>query len=123
MRYKIEYVGHGIANRFPQGLIRIHKKLLQPKFQPLFLEILDHEKKHTDVGYTIDDFKLDMKGFRNKSLYRYFVLTTPSSWIQFSPMLRANGIWYFDMTLMMSYGVAFLIILLILFFYHNHVYI
>ena len=101
MTYKIEYTKYGIANRFNGERIEIHQKLREKRFRPLLLEILEHEKQHTDTGYSLTDLKLDLNGFKNKKLYRQFILTTPSSWVQFSPMYKSHGKWYFDITLIL----------------------
>lgn len=118
MKYKIELVNHGIANRFPDGVIQIHKKMAKDLiYRPLLREIIEHEMYHTDTGYSWHDFKLDLKGFKNKGLYRRFVLTTPSAWVQFSPVYKANKRWYFDMTLLISYSIIIVFILIIYFLY------
>lgn len=95
--FEINLVNYGIANRFPNNYIEIHKKLDTPQYYPLFLEILEHEKKHTDKGFSFVDIALDFKGFENKKLYRKFILTTPSSWIQFSPIYKnSKGKYFLD---------------------------
>ena len=102
-QYKIEYVNHGIANRYSHNRIEIHKGLLTMEYVPLFTEILLHEMHHSDSSYSMEDFKLDAKGFKHSGLYRKFILTHPSSWIQFSPVYPSNGRWFWDITLLIFY--------------------
>lgn len=106
-QFSIEFVNHGIANRFSDNRIEVHSKLLRPQFKDLLREILNHEKIHQTGNYGLYDFKLDLRGFKNKELYRYFILTTPSSWLQFLPIYPSKGKIYFDVALLASWG-AFL---------------
>lgn len=96
MKEKINYVGTGIASRFPNNKIELHRKLLREDYRPLKEEIIEHEKKHTTKGYHWRDFCLDVRGFKHKWLYLKFILTTPSSWTQFLPISKRENTIYVD---------------------------
>lgn len=100
----LESSSKGIANRF-DNRIEIHKKLFLPKYKPLFNEIIKHEIEHSDKWWTFRDLRHDISPFKNKWMYRKFILTTPSSWIQFSPIYPSQGMWYLDITLLIFYAV------------------
>lgn len=105
-KFKIIKVNKGIANRFPNSVIEIHGKLYLPEYSELLLEIIAHEKEHTD-SWTVKDIALDIVGFRHKIKYAKFILTTPSSWWQFIPIYKAqDGQYYYDITLMLFYGLT-----------------
>lgn len=104
--FNIEYVNWGIANRFPNKQICLNKRLQDPEYSELHDEIIQHEMEHTDTGYSLKDFKLDLKGFKNKKLYRKFILKNPSSWIQFSPLIVYEGRIYFDINLLLFWGLT-----------------
>ena len=101
-KFKVKLVDYGIANRYPNKLIEINKKLfIRPEFKPLFEEIVKHELSHTDQGYSFSDFRLDMRGFKNRKLYWKFILSTPSSWLQFSPIYKSSeGKWFIDLSIL-----------------------
>jgi hypothetical protein len=94
-KLKIIYVDYGIANRY-DSYIEIHSKLLQLEYAILLKEIIEHEKAHTSKKYSMKDLALDLKGFENKRLYTKFVLSTPSSWVQFSPIYKSRSKCYWD---------------------------
>ena len=97
-RFKINFVDYGIANRFPNKLIEVHNKLAQLEYGPLYDEIIAHEKSHSDSTYSFHDLRLDTLGFKNRMLYWKFILTTPSAWLQFSPIYKSQTTkkFYFD---------------------------
>ena len=107
-KFKIYYVKYGIANRMKNQIIEVHQKLLCEKYKPLLLEIVEHEMKHSDKGYSRKDFILDTKGFKHRRLYNLFIITTPSAWLQFSPLYYSRGKWYWDWS-------VFLLFILIMF--------
>lgn len=113
MRYIIDYVDYGIANRFPNRRIEINKALLQKRYKPLLKEIIAHEKAHTDKGFSSHDLWLDMQGFKNKALYNSFIIRHPSAWLQFSPFYRSKQQWYFDVSLSIFWGILILEMVLI----------
>ena len=106
MKYTIKAVNYGIANRFPGYYIEYHKKLDQPAYKKLKKEIIEHEKKHSDKGYDIEDLINDFVGFFEKKLYYKFILTTPSSWIQYFPLYRSRNKWYIDPMLTLIYIIT-----------------
>lgn len=95
-KWNIEYKNWGIGNRFPNYRIELHKKLKTPRYLQLHDEILKHEKSHTDSGYSIKDLGLDCWWVKNSGRYWEFILTTPSSWVQFLPVYSSKGKWYLD---------------------------
>ena len=109
MSFKVEYVKYGIANRFPNNRIEIHEKLATLKYAPIHEELIQHEKDHTDKVYSGRDLLLDLSGFRNKQLYYHFIFTTPSSWVQYSPLYYSKGKWYWDIGLLMVWAFGIFI--------------
>ena len=100
----VEFVSKGIANRFDDR-IEVHEKLTLPRYKPLLIEIIKHELNHSDRWWSIYDLRHDIGAFKNRGMYWRFVLTTPSSWIQFLPIYPSKGKWYFDITLIIFYIV------------------
>jgi hypothetical protein len=109
----IEYVNFGIASRYGSGLIEINKKLLEPEYEDLLNEILNHELAHSN-NYGIRDLALDIKGFKHKKQYWTFVLTTPNSWVQFIPINYRNRTLIFDRTIFIGWAIGFVLLLIIL---------
>jgi hypothetical protein len=113
-KIKILQVNKGIANRFPNGLIEINKKLSSDRYSDLYNEIITHEVSHSDIGWEFKDFMLDLRGFKNKKKFWQFVFTTPNSWWQFLPIYKSSyGFWFFDITLLLTYGFLAVLIGLI----------
>lgn len=108
-KFKIYFVDYGIANRFSNYTIEIHKKLRQPQFAPLLKEIIEHEKKHTDKGFNWKDFLLDLNGFRNKRLYNKFIISTPTAWVQFVPLYYSRDRYYWDWSVFFLWILAIII--------------
>lgn len=111
--FLITYVNYGIASRYPNKEIDINYKLKNPKYRKLLREIIEHEKKHTDKGYSNYDFALDMEGFKNKGLYWHFILNHPSAWLQMLPMVIRKGRMFFDINVFILWICSILIIWLI----------
>jgi hypothetical protein len=114
MKEKIKYVGTGIANRFSENRIELHKKLKREAYKPLRKEIIAHEKQHSPLGYHWRDLWLDLKGFRHKWLYWKFILTTPSSWTQFSPIMKREDTLYVDPSVSILWVIAIGVIIWII---------
>jgi hypothetical protein len=108
--YNIQYTKFGIANRFPDYRIEINQGLKEPKYAPLLKEILAHEKRHTDLGVKWGDVQLDMEGFKNRGLYWNFILTHPSSWMQFLPLYPSEKKTYFDLTVLILWVILIVVI-------------
>ena len=102
----ITYVRYGIANRFSDGGIELHDKLKEPRWKRLHDKIVDHEKGHSD-GCTLSDFRHDLGWLgRERWLWWLFLLTTPTSWIQLSPVYPHLGRWYVDCNLTILWVVT-----------------
>jgi len=103
----IKHIPYGIASRIGD-CIYVHTDLI--KYPKLYNAILNHELEHTS-GYCLKDLALD---FRNKGLsghkkdYWKFMFTTPSAWLQLSPLLMYDKKTTFDITLFLFYGLAML---------------
>ena len=86
----ITYVGWGIANII-NGRLYMHKKLKEPEYKDLKRKILEHEKGHNKCDrYTIWDMIHDTKHTRIDLDLVYFIFSTPSALIQFSPIIYHN---------------------------------
>lgn len=110
-KFQIIRTNKGIANRFNNGVIEINEKLFDSGYENLLKEILQHEKEHSDIGWNCKDFMLDLRGFKNRQLYTSFIITTPNSWWQFLPLYKSSfGKYYWDISLLLSYGAMAIII-------------
>lgn len=114
--FLIEYVSYGIANRFSGNRIEINKKLLQSQYKPIYYELIEHEKAHSDKSWCLDDFAMDLQGFENRWLYNKFILTTPSSWVQLSPIYLSKGKIYWDITLIIFWFIVIMILVIGIFY-------
>lgn len=108
-QWDITYTPWGIANRFNGRTIQLNTALKQKKWARLHDSILEHEKAHTS-GWGWKDVALDLKPFPHKQDYRLFILTHPSSWVQFIPVWRFRRQWYIDLTLCIFYAICATII-------------
>lgn len=104
---KIVKRNYGIADRFSDGTIEIHKKL--DYYPELKTALLKHERGHTHSNrVTKKDFIHDMTTNSQvpmKKMIR-FLVTTPSAWVQFLPIYytKRRG-WIKDDNLLIFYGV------------------
>jgi len=97
---RIIYSDKGIASRFGNSIV-LNKKLKQKKYKKLHDEIIEHELGHTSNGFSWHDFKHDLNWVQHKKLYWKFILTTPKSWFQFSPIYYHFGEPYVDLSLIL----------------------
>lgn len=95
---EVKYIDYGIGNRVGDK-IYLHKKLKNnPKLHDA---VLRHEREHNSDP-NISDLKLDL---RNEHLdgirgtFYWFVLSHPSTWVNFSPIMKLNGKWCIDINL------------------------
>lgn len=85
---------------------------LMKKDVVLYLEILDHEMKHSS-GFLWKDIILDLKNENLRGLkWRYykFILTNPSSWTEFLPFFVYEGRIAINPLISMLYGIFLIII-------------
>jgi hypothetical protein len=109
-RIRIEYSDTGIASRIGDTIV-INKKLQQFD-QVLYSSILLHEYEHTS-GFTFKDFLMDLKVEHIKDYrgrYYWFILTHPSSWTEFLPIIKFHGHWVINPSLLMFQGLMLLAI-------------
>jgi len=110
---RIKYIDYGTGNRVGKT-IYLNRKLKQ--YPRLHDAILNHEKKHTE-GYGFADFGLDL---RNEDLegmkwnYYKFVFTTPGAWIQLSPIMKLDGRWCIDFSLLIFWKLILITFLAIM---------
>lgn len=107
-----KYISYGIGNRVGD-IIYLNKKL--KKFPKLHKAVLKHEKNHTS-GWSLKDFFMDLhikelEGVRGD--YYKFILTHPSSWVNFSPFLKLEDTWCFDINIT-CYWIFVILYILIL---------
>jgi hypothetical protein len=97
----------GIANHLGEYIeVNRHLKTDCPE---LYDEIVKHELAHTEEkGFNKKDFVLDMTGVNNLSLMR-FMFKHPKSLVQFSPIIKAQGKFYYDINLIIIYAVMLFI--------------
>lgn len=83
----VKWVNWGIANVI-NGRIYIHKKLKKSEYRNLRKKILAHERQHDiENRYTLTDMMQDAKHTNIDLDLIFFIISTPSSWLQFSPIL------------------------------------
>jgi len=108
-KIKIVETEWGIANRFPNGVIEIHKDL--KSFPALHKAILKHERSHTNKEFSWHDFMLDLKGSGNRKELFKFIIRRPKTWIQFLPIYYQKGKGFvFDYNLMIIWGLMLLLV-------------
>lgn len=86
VKVKLQFVNRGIANVFPDGTIEIHKDL--EKYPDLFYPILEHELEHSNSGYHMKDFMIDLFPIPKLSSWKLFkfMIKRPSTWWQLLPL-------------------------------------
>jgi len=112
---KLKYINYGIGNRVGKT-IYLHEKLKW--FPELHDAVLKHEMNHTD-DWDWNDVMMDLsnKELKGRKLEFYkFILTTPSSWVNFFPVLKLDKKWCIDMSLLIFYMVVFAIFMGTFFF-------
>ena len=105
---KIVYINYGIGNR-------VGNTIFLKKFPKLEKAIINHEKNHSSC-WTFRDFVMDLyiKELKEvKKEYYKFLLTTPSSWLNFFPFIKLGGKWAFDLSLFLVWMMCLLIIFLV----------
>lgn len=101
----IEYVGWGIGNVI-NGRIYLHKKLLNKEYDSIREKIIAHEKAHElDKKYTLKDMIHDTRHTKLDLDIIFFIITTPSSWAQFSPIIYFNKQIVIDRQSLYLYGL------------------
>jgi hypothetical protein len=106
---RIKYLSYGIASRVGDN-VYLHKNLVN--YPELHNAILKHEFSHTS-GFSWKDVQIDIRNSHLKGLrqdYYAFLIQNPTALLQLSPILRYEGQLTFDLTLIMFYGVAFIIL-------------
>jgi len=98
------------ANRIGDKIV-INKNL--KKFPELYDNVINHEKSHVTNNLK-EDVKIDMRHLRKMSLNQLrlrliFSIIYPLSILQISPVWFYNKKMYFDITLILTWSVLFLI--------------
>lgn len=109
-RMEIEYVNHGIGNRFGE-LIELNEEL--KKYPELHKAILNHEIRHTDKpGFNRKDLMIDLTETKvDKYALLKFMIKNPKSFSQFLPCYwtKKHGFVY-DLNIIVIYGVLITIV-------------
>lgn len=90
-------------------MIYVHKNLKE--YPDLYNAILKHELSHSS-GFSWKDVQIDMRNSHLEGLrrdYYTFLIQNPTALLQLSPVLKYDGQLTFDLTLIMFYGVTFII--------------
>lgn len=103
---KVIYVDWGVANRFEDGTIELHKDLQLPEYYFLKEQILCHERAHDHSKGFWHNVKVDMFGFVGSKGLLEFMSTRPKTWVQILPLYwtKARG-FIFDLNIMISYAI------------------
>lgn len=92
---KIKWIDYGVACRI-DDTIYINKELKKRK--QLCRKIIEHEKDHTS-GLSGHDIRIDLFNKHlngNRAEYYSFIMTTPSSWVEFLPFGFYEGRFAFN---------------------------
>lgn len=95
---KIKYIDYGIGNRVG-NTIYLNKKLKE--IPGLHDAIVKHEYNHSD-NWNFGDFLQDVSVRELRAIrkqYYWFILSNPSTWINFSPVMLIEGKWCFDLSI------------------------
>ena len=106
---KFKELNHGIASRCGDT-IYLNKRL--QNYPVLREALLEHESRHSP-GYGIKDLKMDfsiheLRG--HKKEYYKFIISTPSSWTEYSPIVLVDGKIKFSPTIALFWGFAIIVI-------------
>lgn len=115
---KINLIDYGIACRIGDEIF-INKKIKE-KYPKLYYEILRHEQAHSS-GYSKKDILIDLRGkyIYSKKDYYKFIITTPRSWSEFSPLGYYNKKTVFNITMIFVWifiGIMIGLILKLIFY-------
>ena len=106
---KVKYIDYGIASRVGDN-VYLHKNLVN--YPELHNAILKHEFSHTS-GFSWKDVQIDIRNSHLEGLrrdYYTFLIQNPTSLWQLSPALKYDNKWSIDLTLIMFYGITFIIL-------------
>jgi hypothetical protein len=106
---RIEYVNHGIGNRFDDH-IEINKNLLN--YPEIYKKVLTHELSHSNEIFTVKDLLLDLNdsGINRLDLFK-FMIKNPRSLSQLLPITwsRKHGFIY-DINQILIYSVIIILL-------------
>lgn len=110
---EVRYINWGIASRVG-GIVFINKRLKDyPKLENA---LLSHERAHTS-DFTMKDILLDINLKDLKGLkweYYKFIISNPSSWVEYSPVKKYGDFVLFNLPLLLIWlfagGLAWYII-------------
>lgn len=111
-KINIIWTDYDVGNRI-ENKIFLNKNLKKKEYSDLYGWILAHELAHSDdKKYSWNDFKLDFNVNDADMLFKLFLfqLRHPKSLTQLSPVKKYNGEFYWDMSLLIQYILALLII-------------
>lgn len=97
---EVKYINFGTGN-MTGDVIYLNKNL--KKYPKLHDAILEHEKKHSGK-FKLKDIMLDVKNEDVKRMnkeYYSFLLKYPKALANFLPVLKIDGTWYYDISLML----------------------
>jgi len=116
LKKEVKLVNFGVANNY-FDCIEIHKDL--PKFPRLYVPILKHEFGHEGLT-TMGDLKHDLNkipGLNYKEYYK-FILTRPSTWVQYLPIWwHPKRGFVFDFQHIIIYTILILLVSVNVFFW------
>lgn len=110
----IEYVEDGIANNYGDH-IELNEHLKE--FPELHQAILFHEQSHTQKIFSKEDLVLDLSPSKiNYKQLIFFMIRYPRTFKQFLPFYKKGNTFFYDINLMIVWGVIILGIWLTAFF-------
>lgn len=98
------YVKHGIAYR-DEDTIYVNDVLLKDK--RVYDEVIKHEMNHYPGAYSFEDLILDLTPSSLNTML--FCLAYPSTWTAFSPIVKIDGIWRYDLATLFMMGLSFIL--------------
>ena len=106
---KIHEIDKGIAHRIGDCIF-INKKLKD--YPKLYNAILQHEMEHSS-GFNLHDIKLDIINSHLKGLkleYYKFILSNPSTLVEFLPIYKEKDCYIINPTLLGLYSLLLIIL-------------
>jgi len=107
----VKEINYGTGNRVGDT-IYINRDL--KKYAGLYEAVLAHEMRHTG-GFKLKDMSLDLVNEDLKPLKREwlkFLLRHPRAWVNFLPVMRLEGQWTFDISLLIFWKLVLITLVL-----------
>lgn len=106
MRQKIDWVDYGIGAKLGSTIVLNRDLKRYPEFMK---KVIAHERKHTNNKWTVEDLRADTEDVSLWDNFK-FCLKHPKGFYTFLPFWRYKGEWYYDITEIIIYVAALVIL-------------